>query len=547
MSDTVRNYSWGNNSSKRHRALRRHGTGFAKYVLPFLIVIFVWGLWITRDSCPMAAFIDQNHHYEVYINNIVERRKDFINSNVARIFPEQSSARQMIDGLAQELPLPEWLLNNVNAGLCHISGTDISQLESALVVTKMTRIGCIAERIARFLPAVEHDKAGGLDLYCLADAGLYYAVRGRTFLLTASRDCLIHALTLNKEQAVSQEEFDERIHMAGGADLFCRVEPEALPLEFSPFEQLSFALKFEKESARFLVQGQFSEEFQDRYSALFPAAASGPLPAPFDTVASVSMDFGKPLSEILDALSKVFYETDVFPEWFWQSYKMPEDQTEITSLQPLIASMIQTSDSRVRLGWFGMDPNEMVPVPLIAATFETDTDGVLLLFESIKEAPDVPQEIDLIPRLNAEEMLVHVPFVGGPNIEPTLVTFNEGIIFSSSLPLAMDLKKTLPLVKDFKQEGNLYASVKPQEALMALLQAAREIAQSGLLRGYTPESLELAAKPWMDSAASVKEAALLASWSGGQLRAEVKINLQASAPENGAEAEGNESVAVPER
>lgn len=542
MSDTVRNYSWGGNSSKRRRALRRHGPNIAKYVLPVLVVTIVWGFWITRDNYPMAAFVARDHSYEIFINNVVDRRKDFINSNLPRLFPEPSRVRQIADGLSRELPLPEWLLNNVNDGLCHISGNDISRPENTLVVTKMTRIGCISEKIARLLPAVEHDEAGGLDLYLLPDAGFYYAVRGRTFLLTASRDCLIRALSLDKERAVPIEEFEERIQRAGGADLYCRMEPAAFPVEYRPFEELSFALKFENESARFLVQGRFSEEFQTHYEALFPAAASGPLPAPFDAVASVSMDFGKPLSEILDALAKVFYESDIFPEWLWHSYKMPENETEITSLQPLIASMIQTSDSRVRLGWFGTDPYEIVPVPLIAATFETDTDGVLLLFESITQTPEVSQEIDLIPRLNAEEMLVHVPFIGGPNLEPTLVTFNEGIIFSSSLPLAMDLKTSLPLAQGFNQEGNLYACVKPTEAMEALLQAARELALSGLLRGYTPESLELAAKPWMDAASSAKEAALLASWSGGQLRAEVKISMQPPRPVNAAEGEDNNAA-----
>lgn len=529
MSDAVRSYSRGGNSSKRRRLIRRHGPGFAKFMLPVLGLALVWGIWVTWDRQPIQSFISKGNNVEIYINSLVDRRRDMINTNVLSLLPENSKAHEAVSAITGDLPVPEWLVNNLNSGLCHVSGPGLDQFDEALVVMKMTRIGCIAERFARFLPAVEGDAAGGLHLYHVPEAGVYYAVRGRTFLLSASRDRLVHTLTRTAAETLTREEFEDGLRMAGGADIYCRVLPDALPLPSKPFERLSFAVRFEPESARLLVQGEFSPAFREQYGALFPEAPGRPLPAPFDSIAAVSLDFGKPLPEILDSLAAVFQGVPAVPEWLWRSYKLQEGQEIVTSLQPLIASIIQASGPRLRLGWFGIDPHEMVPAPLVAATFETDTDQVLLLFEGIPELPPSAEEIDLVPRVNAEQMLVHVPFVGGPNLEPTLLTFNEGIIFSSSLPLAVELQKNPRLVPDFKQEGNLYICVKPSAAANSLLDAARELAFSGLLRGHTVDTLEIAAKPWVSSAAAVREAALLASWNSGNVRAELKIGMEPAA------------------
>ena len=526
MSEVVRNYSWGRNSSKRRRLIRRHGKGIAKFLVPVFVVVLVIGIWITRDNYPASLFVAKENRVEIYINNPVARRTDLLNSNILGLLPENFGLRRAVEAFSGDLPIPEWLLNNVSSGLCHISSPNLDHMDRAIVVTSMTRIGCIAERIARFLPAVERDYAGGLHVYHVRDAGLFYAVRGRTFVLSASRDSLIQALTRTATDTLTPVEFEERLRLGEGADIFCRILSEAVPLPGRPFDQLSFAVRFEPESTRFLMQGDFSSDFLERYGTLFPEKGEKPLPAPFDSIVSVSLDFGKPLPEVLDSLAQVFKDSNAIPGWIWESYKLKEGLDTVTSLQPLIASIIQASGPRLRLGWFGIDSNEMVPAPLVAATCETDTDQVLLLFEGIPELPPSSEEIDLVPRVNAEQMLVHVPFVGGPNLKPTLLTFKEGIIFSSSLPLALDLQKDPHLVPEFKQQGNLYVCVKPPEAAKCVLDAAREVAFSGLLRGYTSDSLELAAKPWMTAASTMREAEVLASWSGGSVRAEIKLSME---------------------
>ena len=387
MSDVVRSYSRGGGPSKRKRLFRRSGAGIAKYLFFLLLAGFVWSLWTTRDTHPMVTFIGRERTFETYINNVIDRRHDILKSSVWRLLPADSQGRKLLDALSGELPVPEWLLNNLNAGLCHISGPGFDRMDQVLVVTRMTRIGCLAERIARLLPTVLHDRAGGLNLYHVPDAGVYYAVRGRTFLITPSRTCLIRALTLDGDEALSHEEFEEGIRMAGGADIYCRVMPEAWTLPSRPFDQMAFAMRFEPDSARVMIQAGLSSEFQAQYAALLPVNAAGKLPAPFDATASLSLDLGRPLPEFLEGLSQVLDGPDGKNDGFLQILLAPREEGPLTSIQPLIASVLLSSGSLVRVGWFGMDPHELLPMPLLAATFDADADRMLMLFEEIAEAP----------------------------------------------------------------------------------------------------------------------------------------------------------------
>ncbi len=526
MSETVRNYSRGSVASRRWRGGRKRGVGLAKFLLPLLIVAAACFFWITRDNHPMESFISRDRSYEAYINNIVNRRRDVFSSSVWRLLPEDSQVRLIMDRVGGDLPVPEWLLNNLSAGLCHISGVNSEFPGGVLAATRMTRIGCLAERMARLLPGVKNDYTGGLGLHHISDAGLFYAVRGRTLLLTASRDRLIHALTLAEADALSRQEFEDGIRMAGSADVYCRLASKAIAASSPPFKGLDIVVRFEENDARLLIQGDFSQEFVNNYGILFGEESGQPLPAPLDGLVSISLDLGRPLPKYLDALAHVFKDTDIAPAWLWNIFAPSGEDTIITSMQPLISAVVQKSGSRVRLGWFGFDHLEMAPAPLVAAVFEAKTDPILNLYEGIVAPPQKPQEIDLAPRLNREEMTVYVPFVGGANLKPTLAPFERGFILSSSYPLATNIKNSSALKADFNQSGNLFVCIRPREAVESLCNVARELAFSGLLRGYTPDTLEAAIVPWMASASSIRDAVLLASWDGEKLEAQVKISMQ---------------------
>ncbi|OQC06409.1 MAG: hypothetical protein BWX80_01585 [Candidatus Hydrogenedentes bacterium ADurb.Bin101] len=544
MSETVRNYSWGSSSSRRRRGPRNRGARIARFLLPVLLAALAWVFWITRDNYAMERFISRDRVYEAYINNIVARRHDVFQSNIWRLLPEGSQARSVINSVSGKLPVPEWLVNNLSAGLCHISGTSFDRSEDILVATRMTRIGCLAERIIRRFGAVTDDYSGGLKLRHIPEAGLYYAVRGRTLLFSVSRNRLIQALTLAEADALEQSEFEEGIRMAGGEDIYCRLIPDSISMASKPFDKLDLVVRFEEDSVRMLVQGDFSTDFQENYGVLLRAPSKPSLPAPFAANASIALDLGQPLAKFIEALSHVSLETGMIPQWLLNAYKPAQAGDIIISMEPLVAAVLAESGPRIRIGWFGFDHLEMVPAPLLASTFETGQEGVLMLYDGII-APQGPKEIDLVPRVN-QDMVVHVPFVGGPNLKPTLAPFSDGFILSSSFPLAAALKNTPELTGELNQNGNIYVSIKLREAVQSLANAARELTFSGLLKGFTPESLEATAAPWLTASESLSGLVLLASWSEGKLNAQVRISLhpvpQTTAPQAEQDATAIEST-----
>ncbi len=536
-SDVVRNYTWGGSLRKRRRDLRRRGRGVAKFVLPALALLLLWSLWLTRDTHDMTRFIPADRQVEVYVSNIVARRADIARSRIWELIPKQTEARRIVDTLFRELPIPEWLLNNLSADICHISGPGFEPGQM-LAITRMTRIGCVAERLVRLTAPVKRDYAGGLRMRHVPEAGLYYAVRGRVLLLSLSRDSLVRALTLLPEETLGQERFQDGARMAGGADVYCRVDAHAWTLPEEPFERLSFALRIEPDAARLVVHGSVSPAFQHRFAAVLQELGPRKLPAPLDGLFTVSADLGRPLPELVqEVVGALDGQYDAWTSW--RDLPETEDDTlgPITDIQTLILHALRNTGPRMRLAWFGVDANEMVPAPLLAATFNARTDAVLALFERIAPPPPGNVEFDLAPRMEEELLLAHAPFIGGPSIEPTVAAYGGGLIIASSLPLTQVLQESPLLGQDYHQEGNLYAALKPMPAFEACMDAVREFAASGLLRDHTEQTIEGAADAWRTTVAAMNEIALIAAYDQGDMRAELKLSLreQPAAADNNAE------------
>ncbi len=474
----------------------------------------------------MAGFIPADRQVEVYVNNIVTRRADIARSRIWELIPKQTEARRVVDMLFRELPIPEWLLNNLSADICHLSGSGFEP-DQMLAITRMTRIGCIAERLVRLTAPVKRDYAGGLKMRHVPEAGLYYAVRGRVLLLSLSRDNLVRALTLFPDEAIDQDRFQDGARMAAGADAYCRVDAHVWTLPEEPFERLSFALRIEPDAARLVVHGSVSPAFQHRFAAVLQELGPRKLPAPLDGLITVSADLGRPLPELVQEIAGALAgRHDGWTTWL----ELPEDVDDliepITDIQTLILHALHTTGPRMRLAWFGIDANEMAPAPLLAATFNARTDAVLALFERIAPPPSGNVEFDLAPRMEEELLLAHAPFIGGPSIEPTVAAYGGGLIVASSLPLTQALQESPLLGQDYHQEGNLYAAIKPAPAFEACLNAALEFAASGLLREQTEQSIESAADIWRATVAAMNEIALLAAYDQGDIRAELKLTLR---------------------
>ncbi len=443
-------------------------------------------------------------------------------SRLWELLPAGDATRAGFAKLSANPPLPKWLLNNLSTGISHWSSSRPDDFSDVLVVTRMTRIGCLAEQIIHLLPMVKSDNAGGLHLRVVPEASLYYAVRGRVLLASPSRRTLAHALTLDAEEAAGQAAVAEWSKAAAGADLYGRVDPAAVPELKGTFDTAQFSLWLEPASVRASVKAQVGDAWKQRFAGLLEGATPRDLRAAPDGCVMLSADFGKPLNDTLLQLAKAFGQEDLANLWLGTA--PPPVSAEFASAAALVQGILRGAGSGLRLSWTGIDLNDMMPVPILAGSVDG---GVVALAALILAPPTAPAEtpsIDTVPRVDAEKKLVYLPMVGGPSMKPSFAVQKDGVLFSTSLTTVTEMTAAPPAA-NLETKGNLYLCVRPKPAVQAVVDMGKELAQFHLMRGQTVESFLKTAQPYLDSAGHVKELSLLAACENGELRADAKLDL----------------------
>jgi hypothetical protein len=523
MSEVLRNYTWGGNLRKRRRDLRRRGTGIAKFMLPLLFVLLIAGIWLTRDNYEREGFIPADAPIEIYIHDVIGKRSKIVESNLHSLVPESSDTRRLLEQLSGDLPVPAWLINNLSADLCHLYSPGYDRMDEVIITTQMSRIGCLTERIMRFSSRIEHDFAGGLHLRRVQDAEMYYAVRGRVLLISPSRERLVHALTLSPGDSMSEERFQDGFQNSKGTDVFVCMQSEAWPFAVKPFEKLNVAIKLEPGTSLLSVNGTFANEFMTHYAPFLADLTPQQLPTPFNSMASTSINLGTPLHTVIKEMSESFPGLDSVNKMLFPDASEADVPLPIADAPSLFREAFHLTGARTRIGWFGVDPYEMLPAPLLAATFEVNTDAVLALFERITPSTDVQSEVDLTLRLDKDILMAYSPIIGGENFEPAIGSYGRGLLFSSSAKLGRELIESTQLSESYPQPGNLYVQLKPSPIATACLDAARELAFSGMLRGHTESSIEAMASPLIATTSTMDSVVLLAACDHGQLQMNMKL------------------------
>jgi len=538
MSDVVRNYNRGGTVRRRRQGLRRHGTGIAKFLIPPLILLSFWVFWATRNNYDRSSFIPENPAVEIYIYDVVAKHSRIAVSNLGELIPESAQARQYWEKLSGELPAPEWLINNLSTDLCHLYGASFERPEEMIITTQMTRIGRIAEWVIRFYTDIEKDAAGGLNLYSVPNFNLYYAVRGRVLIASFSRNQLIRALTLRTEDTVTQERLDENISKARVSDIFlCIPESESEPP--LPFTNMEATIHIEPTNTVIAFQGVLAPEFITDYAPFMATVTPQKLPEPFDCMATAGINLGIPFRDIIEQLREVHPVFEGMSDFLKSAPDSEATLSSVADITSLFREALRVTGSKTRIACFGMEPYEMLPMPYLAASFNADTDAVLALFERIEPFSGVVEEVDTTLRLDEDILLAYSPVIGGQAIKPTIASYGGGMLISSSATLARELTKSPQLLQTYSEEGNLYLAAKPYPVTVACVDAARELAFSGLLRGHNETSLNETAQPFLDAASKVDNITLFSSCNRGLIRMNMKLDMAAS--RDSAEASATES------
>ncbi|HPO12086.1 MAG TPA: hypothetical protein PLI09_01470 [Candidatus Hydrogenedentes bacterium] len=510
MSDVVRVF----NRSTTFGGRRRRWRAVRRTTLIILGVIVLWAWWVTRDRFPMGQLIPAQQAYECCIGDPLGKRTTLAQSQLWSLAPKEAALAKVPELLANNFGLPEWVLNNLVYGLCHVSGNDLREFRDPLLVTRMSRIGCLLEKLHHFIGGIEQDCAGGLNLRVVPAANLFYAVRGRVLLLSPSRDALIHALTLTAKQAIGRESLAKLVHEMGSEGLSARINfRESDPLG-DVFESARIDLQVRAENVRLVCQNSLRPAWKERFAALLEAASPQSLQQPPEGYLMVSANFGKSITEVWAGIQQAL--GDMFPNELLAPVSAKPELT-------ILAECAKVLGPGFCLSWVGVDQNEMLPAPELAGVFDTNVEQARALLATIPAPPEGTPPWASYPRYDAASGIAFLPLIGGPSMQPSMAIHGNGLMASSSRTVLENLLAQPTGVETLPQPGNLFIRLNPAPAWQCLVETAMPFVEFGLVRGYTPETFKQFADSWSATFQRFNKVSVLAAHNNGTISAELEV------------------------
>lgn len=517
MSDTVRHY--GSLASTGRRRPRR-GRLRTLLVLALLGAIgYAW--WITRDTWPPPRLIPGDQKFWLVVTDVAGKREKLAQSEVLQSLSRWIDTSALQKALEQDLPLPGWVVNNLMGETCYISGNDTKEFRDVLVVSRMTRVGTILERLHVFSGSVEDDPAGGLDLRKVADRPLYYAVRGRMLAISPDRRTLIRALTLRPEECASGKALERASNLSGSEDLRGSIVLGQDDPLGALVQAMGFALRIDPAQAKLKCRATLRPDVESRAAELLRDVSPQPLRAPVDGMLVVSADFRKPVREVWaglgDALGVPALSAEKWDAW----RELPEEGPP--GVPQVLTAVLEQAGPGICLSWCGVDLNEMIPVPELAGRFDagkTSLDAVYASFPPIP--PDAPEWAPY-PRYDAKRKRLVLPLMGGPSLKPTAAAQGNAILVSTSGAVADRLLAQPLSGETLPQRGNLYVRMRPAECVDAIAGAAELLVEVDALKGYTRESFDREVRNWKSKAEAVESVSLLLAVDEGEVLGELTV------------------------
>ncbi|MFA6241418.1 MAG: hypothetical protein WC655_10835 [Candidatus Hydrogenedentales bacterium] len=528
MSDVVRNYTGQGRPLQRRRG-QNYSTGlpWRRVLVTLVIVLLVSFLWTTRDSFDITRCMPAGQRFSLVLADPVNNRSRIVQSQVWEAIPPSFGLAKALEPIQRNAGPPEWVLNNLIRGQLYLLGNDISSFSDVIGLTKMSRIGCLLERLHWFMSGIESDYAGGLRLRKLTNSGMFYAVRGRILLFSPSRDELIRALTLTEEAAIEEATMSD-LTRSGTEDMrgVVLLNPEE-PLG-ATFQSVAFAIRIDETTAHTKFRGILNAPARERFATLVKGVAPRTLIQPPGGMLQVSLDFGKPLKEVWTGLGQAF-ESSFFNASKWQTWEETKPG-ETPGLPQLITALFGPMGPGIRLSCTGLDVNEIMPVPLLVGTLDAQVSALPELFKAIPPPPPGTMPWDMYPRVDTAANIVRLPLVGGPSIEPTVAVYGEDVLVSSSRTVAESLLAQPVAAAPMADKGNVYARIEPRPCVEQIVEAGRQFTAYNGLRGYTAESFEAAAAEWTAAASRVREVTALASFGNDSIDADFKLVCEPATP-----------------
>lgn len=515
---------------KRARAYQRR-SGCGPIILAIIVLFTVSFLWLTRGKAPMETFIPRNPGYQIYTTDVLETAQRVAGSKVWDVIPEDRPEYDLRYRLAGGLPLPEWMIRNLFFGLFHVSGNDLENFSDPVMVTRITRVGNLLERLQILSSSIQGDSAGGLNLRHIAAANLYYAVRGRVLLMSPSRDALIKSLTLHAEDAAPAELLSAMESTLTNADI--ALELNSAPLKTAGIfanlqgycEQLKLRVRVEHEVLQCGIEAALASDAEAIVHPVLGNLSPQPLKRPPTSMLNLSWNLGASPTTLWTRINSTLEEPINLSNMVGSSEEEVAESSE-ASVAEVLAGIAGLLGNSGRLMLRSVDQNEMIPAPELVGLFEADITNIKALMTSLPPWLEGDGELTYTPFYDAETGTVRMPLAGGPSMELTAAVYGGEALLATSRPAALALMQETPVQEDLSQPGNLYLSVKPGPLATEFIAAGVQFAEAGLLRDQTVASFQESAGYWQAIAQKLDTIAALAGYENGK----ITLDLRASVP-----------------
>ncbi len=478
MSETLRVYS------EINRRRRKRRSSFIKFLLQiFLLVIILlvgWWLWLSRDLYPVEKFIPTSPNFQVFSPQLMQNHNILAQSALWALVEPSSSAYEVKKLLSDQQKIPLWVFKHLIYDFFYLSANDLETFEDYLLIVRLSRIGCMLEKIFSWSSIVESDWAGGLNLKYLPQQKVYYARKGRILLLSPSRETLIQSITKKEADNSGAVLTTELIENQGHYLAWGTVKPTWKDLQrFIP--QISFHLAITPTQLGIKCETEINPDTETLWSILLTEIVSGPLQEPPDTLLSCSIDTGVPLKTWIHAFETIPGTNDVLA---------PINPMEL-SFTDWIKTFSPLLNNQFYIAFDTFYTDEIVPfIPKYCVIAKTQPNICENAIQTILNPSIIVlgEKNKAIPSSNPDEFIV--PLMGSSQVDLHIQCSNDQLVFANNNELKDSLVEHIKSGK-IGSEGNysFIIKFKPDMCITEINNVISVLKESNILRFHNPEEI----------------------------------------------------------
>ncbi|MFP6585049.1 MAG: hypothetical protein VCD00_21135 [Candidatus Hydrogenedentota bacterium] len=513
MSEAVRSFSRrGSGGATGGGTAPRGSFLFTRFVIAALILFAIISFWISRDTHRIQQFIERDPASLVVAQHLLQNRDELFTSPSWNALSDSVQSHPVPSVLTTPLSAPDWVLRNLIGQYVLITTQGTTDFEEAIYITRMSRVGVLLERGLRRRSSNISEDSGGLGLRYLSESGLYYAVRGRVLLLSASRHGLVHTLTLSDTERIPDEEWDESI-WALGDDEFRGTFRFSKESRWEPhFARIDFALRLRDGDGTLELRAActdvFYEELIPQLDGQKPSPLIRPMPGPIEFSANLGTTFYD-LSQLMETVLGPKPDSD---EPWLVGFLKKSDRRQASYLDPLI----DVAGPSIAQTWHGYELGDLMPThktSIIADYRGTGIqDALVVATEAQREGTFKPLQVSR----DTESDWLEIETVGGLALTAILGQGKESsadqyLFASTSKQLAEQFGWGERRTADtLKESGNLYVRINPGAVLSEYEAYSAALQSIGAISEVERSERESRILTWRERMKGIHELALVA-------------------------------------